>query len=299
MANRSGKPLIAIVLVILAVAVAGITGSQTQSSRDILTRPVPPADYRIAYGNEPLQFGELRLPKGAGPHPVAVIVHGGCWMAEYGLSYMGHISAALTESGIATWNVEYRRVGNPGGGWPGTFQDIAQATDYLRTVAKTYPIDLNRIIAIGHSAGGQLVLWAAARNRLSKDNPFYEVDVLKLNGVVPLAGITDLQKTGTACDRLVLKLMGGEAKEFDSRYRQVSPIALLPLGVEQTVIQGETDNIVPASMARDYYEAAKRKGDNVKLVVIEKTGHFELVDPKSSAWTKVKEEVLEMVRSKI
>jgi acetyl esterase/lipase len=213
-------------------------------------------------------------------------------MSEYGLSYMGHLAAALTEAGVATWSIEYRRVGDGGGGWPGTFQDAALGTDYLRTLAKTYQLDLNRVVVVGHSAGGQLALWLAARNQLPKDSPLYSPDAISLRGVISLAAITDLRKTGTACDRVVEKLMGGSATDFGPRYNQTSPIELLPIGVKQTMIQGETDNIVPLSMAKDYAEAAKKKGDDVKLVVIEKAGHFELVDPKSPVWATVKDEIL-------
>ncbi len=292
METRSTKTLLAFIAIVSAIALIAIAKSQNQSSRGILSRPAPPADHRIFYGKDPLQFGELRLPKGAGPHPVAVIIHGGCWLAEHGLSYMGHLSAALTESGVATWNIEYRRVGNDGGGWPGTFQDVAQGTDHLQTLAKIYPLDLTRIVVVGHSAGGHLALWLAARKKAPQESPLYSPEPISLRSVISLAAITDLQKTGTACDGMVGKLMGGSAHDFASRYNQASPIELLPIGVKQTMIQGETDNIVPLSMAKDYTEAAKRKGDEVKLVVIEKAGHFELVDPKSFAWAKVKDEIL-------
>jgi acetyl esterase/lipase len=287
MITRSNRALSVYFVMTSAIVLIAVAESQNQSSRGILSRPVPPADQRIFYGKDPMQFGELRLPKGAGPHPVAVIIHGGCWLAEYGLSYMGHLSAALAESGLATWNIEYRRVGNEGGGWPGTFQDAEQATDYLATLAKTHPLDVNRIVVVGHSAGGHLALWLGARKKAP----------VSLRGVVSLAAITDLKKTGTACDGVVAKLMGGSPNDFASRYNQASPIELLPIGVKQTLIQGGTDNIVPSSMAKDYAEAAKKKGDDVKLVVIEKAGHFELVDPQSSAWLQINNEILAFFKS--
>src|SRR5262245_53006214 len=132
------RPVVFISLALAAIAALAIVrGGQGHSSRDVLTRPAPPADHRLSYGPNEFQFGDLRLPKGAGPHPVAIVIHGGCWMSEYGLSYMGHLSAALTEAGVATWSVEYRRVGNQGGGWPGTFEDVARAADHLRTMSKS------------------------------------------------------------------------------------------------------------------------------------------------------------------
>jgi len=144
------------------------------ASEDILTLPAPPADARIAYGPDPLQFGDLRLPTAAsgggdGPFPLVVLIHGGYWRNRYDLAYFGHAAAALTATGFATWNIEYRRVGDAGGGWPGTLLDVAAATDYARTLAATQPIDLDRVVALGHSAGGQLAAWLAARRRLAPD----------------------------------------------------------------------------------------------------------------------------------
>jgi acetyl esterase/lipase len=296
MIDRSTRTLYALIFVISAIVLIAFAKSQNESSRSILIRPTPSPDYRLSYGKDSLQFGELRLPKGEGPYPVAVVIHGGCWMAEYGLSYLGHLSAALTEAGVATWNIEYRSVGDSGGGWPGTFQDVAVGTDYLRALAKDYPLDLNRVLAVGHSAGGQLALWLAARKKAAKDSLLYQPDPLPLRGVVALAAITDLRRTGTACDRLVGRLMGGSANDVSSRYLEASPIELLPIGVKQTIIQGQSDNLVPPAMASEYAEAARRKSDEVKLVVIEKAGHFELVDPTSFAWAKVREEALELLK---
>ena len=287
---------ISLALAVIA-ALAIVRARQGQSSRDVLTRPAPPADHRIAYGQNEFQFGDLRLPKGEGRRPVAIVIHGGCWMAEYGLSYMGHLSGALAEAGVATWSVEYRRVGNQGGGWPGTFEDVARAADHLRKIAKTYPLDLNQVIAVGHSAGGHLALWLAARKLLPKDSPAYSHDPLPLRGVVSLAGVTDLRRNGTACDANVTQLMGGAAKDKAAIYDQASPIELLPLRIPSAIVQGSNDPIIPLEMAKDYTEAAKKKGDEAKLVLIENAGHFEVVDPKSFAWEAVKNEVLALLKT--
>ncbi len=288
MFNRIPKHFLAGVIALLTLAgIAGAACLQSQNSRAVLIRPAPAADHRIAYGKDEFQFGELRLPKTAGPHPVAVVIHGGCWMAQYGLGYMGHISAALTEAGIATWNIEYRRVGNAGGGWPGTFEDVARAADYLREIAAKYSLDLNRVVVIGHSAGGHLALMLAARKT---GNP------LPLRGVVSLAGITDLRKTGTACDKEVIQFAGGEAKEKAAIYDQASPIRLLPLGVKQKIIQGEADNIIPLAMATEYVEAAKKKNDPAELIALKDADHFQLVDQKSPAWATVQEAVKSLLK---
>jgi acetyl esterase/lipase len=294
---RTSRPLTVISLTLTAIGLISLAiAGQTQSSRGILIRPAPPADQRLAYGSNEFEFGELRMPKGAGPFPVAVIIHGGCWLSQYGLTYMGHLSAALTEAGVATWSIEYRRIGNPGGGWPGTFEDAARATDHLRALAKNYPLDLNRVIAVGHSAGGHLALWLAERKNLPKDSPLYSSNPLPLRGVVSLAGVTDLRRTGTACDENVPQLMGGSAKEKASIYSQASPIELLPLGIPYAVVQGDDDNIIPLAMAKEFTDAAKKKGDDAKLVVIEKAGHFEVVDPKSAAWDAVRTQALALLK---
>src|SRR5262252_3906188 len=297
MFTHISRPIVFISLALAAVAALAIVRArQGQSSRDVLTRPAPPVDHRLPYGQNEFQFGDLRLPQGAGPHPVAIVIHGGCWMSEYGLSYMGHLSAALTEVGVATWSVEYRRVGNQGGGWPGTFEDVARAADHLRKIAKTYTLDLNRVVAVGHSAGGHLALWLAARKLLPKDSPVYSPDPLPLRGVVSLAGVTDLRRVGTACDANVPQLMGGSATDKTAMYNQASPVELLPLGVPSAIVQGSSDNIIPLEMAKEYVDAAKKKGDEAKLVMIEKAGHFEVVDPKSFAWEAVRNEVSALLK---
>jgi len=279
------------VFLIATLTLAGFVSAartQTSSSRGILIRPAPAADQRIAFGSNEFQYGDLRLPKTAGKHPVAIVIHGGCWMSQFGLGYMGHISAALTEAGFATWNIEYRRVGNPGGGWPGTYEDAARATDYLREIADKYSLDLTRVIAVGHSAGGHLALLLGARPQFKKDNPLYSANPLKLQGVVSLAGITDLRKTGTACDKEVIQFTGGEAKDKAAIYDQASPITLIPIGVKQKIVQGEADTTIPPAMAAEYLEAAKKKIDgDVELILLKDADHFQLVDPKSSAWPSV------------
>jgi acetyl esterase/lipase len=299
MFTHVSRSVVLIFLTLAAVAALVIAcAGQEQSSRDILTRPAMPPDHLISYGSNEFQFGELRLPKGKGRHPVAIVIHGGCWLSQYGLSYMSHLSAALAEAGVATWSVEYRRVGNQGGGWPGTFEDVAQAADHLRKIAKEYQLDLDRVIAVGHSAGGHLALWLAARKILPKDSPVYSSDPLPLRGVISLAGVTNLRRSGTACDANVPQLMGGSATDKTAIYNQASPIELLPLGIPSAIVQGDSDRIIPLEMATEYADAAKKKGDEAKLVVIEKAGHFEIVDPQSFAWETVKNEALALLKAK-
>ncbi len=259
-------------------------------------REVASSTYRFSYGPDPSQFGELHLPKGKGPFPVVVVIHGGCWYSEYDLNQLTSFNDRVTELGVATWSLEYRRIGNSGGGWPGTFTDVGSATDYLRVLAKSYPLDLKRVVVVGHSAGGQLALWLAARKRLPKSSPLYVPKPLALQGIVSLAGITDLRRYRPNCGDAVNKLMGGPPDKFPERYKETSPIELLPLRVDQWLIHGATDQIVPSDFARNFQAAAKKKGDRVRLTIIEGAGHFEVIAPQSSTWPAVEEAIRTLLR---
>lgn len=269
--------------------------------QDIAVLPAPAAGMRVAYGTDSLQFGELRLPEGEGPFPVVVVVHGGCWLSQYNLQYMAHLSAALTEAGYATWNLEFRRVGDVGGGWPGTFLDVAQGTDHLKALTKQYPIDLKQVVVLGHSAGGHLALWLAARKNLPRKSALYTRKPLKVKGVVSLAGIADLENYATdkgSCNAAVPKLMGGMPTEVSERYKQASPTHLLPLKVPQRLVQGALDPIVPVEQATAYASRAKSKGDAAEVVLLPDAGHFDLVAPQSPAWTHVLESIGEVLQQK-
>lgn len=288
--------LLACVLLIIGAAAFNRGGAQTLTYSDIQKLEMPAADHRITYGSAPQQFGDLRLPKGKGQHPVAILIHGGCWYSEYDLNHIASFAAALTELGVATWTVEYRRVGNPGGGWPGTFADVALAADHLRVLARSYPLDLKRVITIGHSAGGQLALWLAARKQLSRTSLLYVSNPLKLSGVVSLAGITDMRGFSSGCNDAVRRVLGGTVAEISYRYRETSPIELLPLGVRQSLIQGSLDKIVPPELGAKYKLAAEKRGESVKLIALEGAGHFELIAPRSSAWPIVEKEVRSLLK---
>ena len=224
--------------------------AQDKSPADLLKMSVS-TGRRIAYGNGPLQFGELRVPAGKGPHPVVVMVHGGCWVAKLGdlderavaFDLLRPMAAALTDAGFATWNVEYRRLGNAGGGWPGTFEDVAQGTDHLRKIAHENRLDLNRVVAMGHSAGGHLALWLAARPKLPQTSELYSKKPLRLKGVLDLDGPGDLKATLPMQQRVcgapvITQLLGGTPDEQPQRYREASPIEMLPLGVRQEFFAG-------------------------------------------------------------
>ena len=266
---------------------------QLMTGQDLLALPQPLADHTITYGSAPQQRAELRLPKARGPHPVVIVVHGGCWETPWGFDHVRSLAAALTAEGWATWSLEYRRVGDPGGGWPGTLEDVARGADRLREAANEHPLDLGRVVALGHSAGGQLALWLAARPRLPEGSPLRAATPLRLRGVVSLGGITDLRAgaTGGVCGDAIPQLLGGPAQDHADRLSQSSPIELVPLGVPVRLVCGARDTIVPIDQARSYEAAAERAGDTVAVEVVESAGHFELVNPSSSTWTVVRDAV--------
>jgi acetyl esterase/lipase len=269
---------------------------------DVLALPVPAPDFRIAYGNEPLQFGELRLPRSGAPHPVAIVLHGGCWRSRYDVAHIGSFSQALTLAGVATWAVEYRRVGNAGGGWPGTFRDVARAADRLRDLASEHALDLRRVVAVGHSAGGQLALWLASRWKLPAGSEIRGgPEPLPLMGVVSLAGVDDLRRAVKegVCDQMAAALLDGGPDERPERYREASPVELLPIGVPLRLLNGALDPVVPVAFGRDFEKRSRALGDDVKLTVLEDAGHFDLIAPASGAFRVVEEEILALLRTGI
>jgi len=254
---------------------------------DILTLAPPPADQRLAYGTDPNQFGDLRLPKEKekGRFPIVMNIHGGYWRAKYDLLHAGHLCAALTGKGCATWNLEYRRVGNPGGGWPGTFEDIANGYRFLRQIAKRYNLDPARVVVMGHSAGGQLALCLAGHEPSVKR-------ALSLAGVVNLQRAFDLHLSTDA----VVEFLGGKPNEVPDHYHEADPMQLPIPQARQILIHGLDDVVVPPDFSRNYAEVKKKRIEDVTLVEVRKAGHFEPIDPRSAAWPKIEEAVLRLLR---
>ena len=251
------------------------------------------AGTKIAYGTDPLQFGELHVPAGEGPFPVVVFIHGGCWLAEYDITTTRPLAWALRDQGIAVWNLEYRRVGDPGGNYPGLLLDIGSGTDYLKQLAADYPLDLSKVVVMGHSAGGHLALWTGARKGIPADHELYQPDPLPLVGVValaPAAALTQLHQQGT-CDKVIDRLMGGSPAAYPNRYHYVEPARMAPIGVPQTVIMGVHDTVwTPFGEA--YVTAAQALGDTmIERVMAPDSGHFEMITPGTSTWKLVLEAV--------
>jgi acetyl esterase/lipase len=271
-------------------------------SDSILTLVPPPADARIAYGSDPNQFFDLRLPKDdllkndlakgekkiRSAYPLVINIHGGFWRAAYNLNHAGHLCAALTAKGLATANLEYRRVGNEGGGWPGTFADIRNAYGFLLQHATQHNLDAQRFLIIGHSAGGQLALCLQG----------HEPSVTR---VVSLAGVLDLQRAYQLhlSNDAVVEFLRGTPSQVPDHYREADPMRLAIPRTHQWLIHGSADDIIPPAFSRDYVTAKqKRSGqekEDVHLLEIPLADHFDLIDPRTQAWKQVEPAVLDLV----
>lgn len=265
----------------------------------------------IEYGPENSQVGELYLPAGSGPFPVVVLLHGGFWTAAYDRWQLTGLAGDLVAHGIAVWNAEYRRLGEPGGGWPGTLLDAAAAID---TVDGLHPaLDSNRVVVAGHSAGGHLAAWAAHRAALPPEAPGSSPKI-RLVGAVSLAGVLDLvaadaerlgwqlsdrtrRSAGAPTPRdpdllaglatgegMVNLLLGGRFAEVPERYGWASPARLKPAGVPELAVHGEDDAVVPPVYSRGYAEAT-----SAELAVVPGAGHFDLINPAHESWRLARE----------
>jgi acetyl esterase/lipase len=296
----------------LAAALAGlallpaVAAAQALMDWPDLTRaPAPKADRHVAYGEAPNQFAELWLPPGPGPHPVVLMVHGGCWQARIAnLHIMDYIADDLRRRGIAVWNVEYRGVDQPGGGYPGAFQDVAAASDALRGLAPEARLDLHRVIAVGHSAGGHLAFWLAARRGLPASSPLWSADPLPVKAAVSLGGLPDLEadlamKGDAGCGARAVQRMTGQAQgRSGDVYADTSPAALPAPGVPELMIQGERDPVSPPFVAADYQAKARARGEHMRAIVIEGAGHVELIAPRSRAWAREVQEIEALLRAR-
>ena len=259
---------------------------------------------RVAYGPAASQHADLYLPKGAGPFPVVVLIHGGCWQANAPDEAMGlgQNAADLTAHGVAVWNLEYRRIGEPGGGYPGMYEDVGAGIDKLRDVAARYKLDLRRVIVVGHSAGGHLALWAAARGKLPADSPFHAANPLPLRGAVSLAGVGNLKYHANllpiVCPAIKLEqVIGPTSPTRPDPFADTSPRKLLPLGVPTASITGAYDEDVPPYVGLLWREVAAKAGDRATDTVLPDAGHFDVVAVTTPSWTAVRKQILDMVQA--
>jgi acetyl esterase/lipase len=282
-----------------AVLAAGTVGAVV-GARASGRRGASPASATIAlrYGDDPSQVADLHLPAGSSRIPVVVVVHGGFWRHVWGKELATPLAADLATAGYAGCALEYRRVGN-GGGWPTTFDDVAAAIDALAVDGQDASgdrLDLDRVVAVGHSAGGHLATWAAARAGLPAGAPG-AAPAVPLIGAVSQAGVVDL--VGGAHEGLgagaVTELMEATPDTAADSYALASAYERLPIGVPVALVHGQDDDIVPVAQSERYHQAAAAAGDDVRLVVLPGVGHFELIDPAHAAWAACRAEIARLL----
>jgi acetyl esterase/lipase len=252
-----------------------------------------------AYGRARSQYGELFRPADpTGPAPVAVLLHGGAYGAQRGRKLMHRLCTDLARRGWAAWNLEYRRLGLlSGGGWPCTLEDVAAGIDHLEELAppgaghpvagRPGPLDLGRVVAIGHSSGGHLAAWSAARPGLPRGAPG-ALPRVRVRGVVAQAGLLDLHRAGeSGLRRAIVRLLDGRPEERAERYELASPAARLPLGVPLLLVHGARDDVIPAALSEGFASAARAAGDACECVVVPGEGHFGHLDPRNPMWDVV------------
>ncbi|MGV7207905.1 alpha/beta hydrolase [Oxalobacteraceae bacterium A2-2] len=277
---------------LMAAALAGGAGAAAAAPmtlQDYLAMGGPAPDHHVAYGAAPSQYAELFLPSGPGPFPLAAIIHGGCWTVQFGgIVQMRAMAADLVRHGVAVWNVEYRRYDEPGGGYPGMYQDVGAALDRLRTLAPQHRLDLGRVVLVGHSAGGHLAQWGAARARLPAASPLYAADPLPVRAVVSLGGLADLRNEEaliqSSCDRSRAQLAGLPSAARPDVYSDTSPAELLPTGVPLVLVHGELDTISPPRVGEDYARRARAAGDEAEMIVLPGGSHYDEVSAASPTW---------------
>ncbi len=289
-----------------AAAGAAAVGASAAPADAIVTRPLdlagylalkgPAPDKRIMYGSAPSQFVELFKPAGPGPHPVVVLIHGGCWTVQFGgIEQMRNMAGALAQQGIAVWNVEYRRYDEEGGGYPGMYQDVATAVDLLKHEAKASALDLSRIVAVGHSAGGHLAQWAVSRHKLPEWSPAWAPQPLPVKTVISLGGLADLRNEAAlirrTCDRETAEIAGTPSAQRPDVFADTSPAELLPAGVRTILIHGEHDDISPAVTGENYARRARAAGDPADVLVLPGGSHYDEVSADSKAWAIVNAQI--------
>ncbi len=285
----------------LAAALIGM-GPNTVTAAPKLTwaslraRPRPQPTRLVTYGPDPLQYAQLWLPKGAGPYPVVVLIHGGCWTTSIAdLTYFNYAAEDLRQRGLAVWSIEYRGVDKPGGGYPGTFLDVDAALQRLVQEAPSAHLSLKHLVVAGHSAGGHLALWAAGQHKIPVTSPLHTDRPTAISAVVDIAGIPNLKTdTNTACGAEVIgQLTGRPTAARPDVYADTSPAALLPLGLPQVVIHGADDTTVVPAIGEAYAKAARAAGDPV-VVKTPPGDHVDEVAPGQPAWAVVAETIVSL-----
>ncbi len=273
----------------LLLSLSVLSWAGPASFEDVTMQAATEADMVLAYGDQPDQFGELRLPHGPGPHPVLVVIHGGCWMPAYDLAHIRPLSDALAGLGYATWTLSYRRPDGLQDSWPDTFLDVARGLDELRDLAEDQALDLSDLTVLGHSAGGQLALWLAARPHWASEHPLYSPDPLPVARVLALAPVTDLAafaEPEQGCSAGARQLMGGSPQDWPERYQAVSPVDNLPLAARVDLVHAVADRIVPLAQSEAFVERFTAAGGVAQLhVLTEPAGHFDVLLSYGAGWS--------------
>jgi acetyl esterase/lipase len=289
----------------IALASPNLASAHNTTFAELKARPhSAKPDARLRYGDQPAQIVDLWLPKGAGPHPVVIMIHGGCWIESVAsLNLQDFVSEDLRAHGVAVWNIEYRRLGDAGGGYPGTFEDAAKAIDLLGADAAKYHLSLDHVVAVGHSAGGHLALWAASRRNLEKSSPLWSAHPQRIDTVVAIGELGDLHDDppvvagGCGADT-VAKLVGPPTAAHPNVYADTSPDLMEPSPAREILIHGAVDDIAPPKAGEDYRASALKHGGNPKLVIIPGANHFDLVTPETDAWGKIRAVIFEALHRK-
>lgn len=251
--------------------------------------PVAGPTDQISYGDNAAQIVDVWLPEGAGPHPVVLIVHGGCWQKSYAdRTQLSLAAEALRQHGLAVWNIEYRGVDEAGGGYPGTYLDVAAAADALRTAPEAFNLDTDRVVAYGHSAGGHLAAWLGARRNLPRDSPLASDDPLPLLAIINAGGLVDLeaskQKISDCKVTLTPMLTGAASQARTDVFSDTSPARLQPISIMQYNVYGADDNIALPELGAAYTALVKANGGQSEFIEMSDTGHVELILPGTPAF---------------
>lgn len=247
------------------------------------------------YGTELFQEGDLYLPENKCP-AVICLLHGGFWRMPYDRTQLSSMARDLASHGFAVWNIEYRRLGAEGGGWPGTFNDVIDAVNYLEQFTlRGIELDLEHVIIAGHSAGGHLALWCAAQNENSP-SPFSRLRI-KLYAAAGLAAVVDLASSYETKDgdSAVSELLGGSPQEIPGIYSLSSPMAMIPLNRRHLIMHGTLDDALPVESAREYARLARTAGDDVDFIEVPKAGHMDYLDIDSQAYALFRKWLISVV----
>lgn len=287
-------------IVLFALSVALPSYAHAIDLQDYMQMRGPEPTRIFAYGPAPSQVVEFFRPQGEGPFPVVVLIHGGCWVSRYqGLPQFRALADVLAKQGVAVWNVGYRGVDEPGGGFPGTYLDITAALSELDTHAASLRLDRDRIIAVGHSAGAQLALWAAARHRIPSDSPLHVDAPQNIVEVIALGALADLRDDASAiehsCGISVSSLTGSASAARPHVFADTSPIDMVPFDAKVVLVNGEHDEIAPPALEKHFADTARQAGMDVTTMTLPGAGHFDEVTPGTPTWDRINAVILRAI----